>query len=265
MPFPPLICRWPNGDISLVAAESRTEADYVLDEIQNPDGAELLPLNHPIAIHFSLKTASPGDSITDALELDHPAFNEALEESIGTRAYPVLSEVLAKPRCTQKMIDAALDQEKQPIGEKKPELSEHPGAAHVQSTLEMPRSVAEALAETAENDEEDDEALSDDSELDEEGDDEFGDDSELDKLYEQLEAESNPYFRMRTACKLIFVASAQDRITHIGQTFSSPEGIRPAIITSFVTCPFAVATDLRALLDRTIQQFLRDHGIAAAE
>ena len=178
MSFPPLICRWPNGDISLVAAESRTEADYVLDEIQNPDGAELLPLNHPIAIHFSLKRTSPGDSITDALELDHPAFNEALEESIGTRAYPVLSEVLAKSRCTQGMIDAALDQEKQPIGEKKLELSEHPGAAHVQSTVEMPKSVAEALAEMAENDEEDDE--------------EFGEDSDLEELHGQLEAEPNP-------------------------------------------------------------------------
>ena len=265
MSFPSLICRWPNGDISLVAAESRTEADYVLDEIQNPDGAELLPLNHPIAIHFSLKRASPGDSITDALELDHPAFNEALEESIGTRAYPVLSEVLAKSRCTQKMIDAALDQEKQPIGEKKPELSEHPGAAHVQSTVEMPKSVAEALAEMAENDEEDDEALREDSEPDEQDDEEFGEDSELEELHEQLEAEPNPYFQMRTACKLIFAASAQDRMTHIGQTFGSPKGTKPAIITSFVTCSYAVATDLRALLDCTIQQFLRDHGIAAAE
>lgn len=262
MAFPPLICRWPNGDISLVAAESRTEADYVLDEIQNPDRADLLPLNHPIAIHFSLKRASPGDSITDALELDHPAFNEALEESISRRAYPVLSQVLAKSRCTQKMIDAALEQEKQPIGEKKPELSGDPGAAHVQSTMEMPKSMAEALAEMAERDERDDENLSEDFDLDEEGDEELGDDSELDELYEQLEAEPNPYFQMRTACKQIFVASAQDRITQIGQTFGNPGGTLPAIVTSFVTCPDALATDLRALLDRTIKQFFRDRGIS---
>jgi hypothetical protein len=253
MSFPPLICRWPNGDISLVAAESRTEADYVLDEIQNPDGAELLPLNHPIAIHFSLKRASPGDSITDALELDHPAFNEALEESVATRAYPVLSEVLAKSRCTQKMIDAALDQEKQPIGERKPELSEHPGAAHVQSTVEMPKSVAEALAEMTEDEEE----------LDEEDDEEFGEDSELDELYERLETKPNPYSQLRAACKLIFVASAQDRITQIGLTFGNPGGTLPAIVTSFATCPDSVAKDLRALLDRTFQEFFRDRGIAA--
>lgn len=248
MSFPPLICRWPNGDISLVAAGSRTEADDVLDEVENPDCAELLPLSHPIAIHFSLKRPSPGDMITDALELEDFAFNEALVESIGKRAYPVLSEVLAKSRCTQKMIDAALDQEKEPIGKKKPELSQNPGAALVQSMGEMPKSVAEALAETAEDEEEDDGA---------------DEDSNLDELYETLQAEPNPYFHMRTACKLISVASAQQRITHLGQTFGHPDGSLPAIVTSFVTCPDPLAADLRALLDRTIEKFLRDNGIAA--
>jgi hypothetical protein len=248
MSFPPLICRWPNGDISLVAAGSRTEADDVLDEVENPDSAALLPLSHPIAIHFSLKRPSPGDMITDALELEDFAFNEALVESIGTRAYPVLSEVLAKSRCTQKMIDAALDQEKEPIGKKKPELSQNPGAALVQSMGEMPKSVAEALAETAEVEEEDDGA---------------DEDSDLDELYEKLQAEPNPYFHMRTACKLISVASAQQRITHLGQTFGHPDGSLPAIVTSFVTCPDPLAADLRALLDRTVEKFLRDHGIAA--
>ena len=248
MSFPPLICRWPNGDISLVAAGSRTEADDVLDEVENPDCAELLPLSHPIAIHFSLKRPSPGDMITDALELEDFAFNEALVESIGKRAYPVLSEVLAKSRCTQKMIDAALDQEKEPIGKKKPELSQNPGAALVQSMGEMPKSVAEALAETAGDEEEDDGA---------------DEDSDLDELYETLQAEPNPYFHMRTACKLISVASAQQRITHLGQTFGHPDGSLPAIVTSFVTCPDPLAADLRTLLDRTIEKFLRENGIAA--
>ena len=98
---------------------------------------------------------------------------------------------------------------------------------------------------------------------DDRDDEELGEDSELDQLYEQLEAEPNPYFQMRTACKLIFVASAQDRITQIGLTFGNPGGTLPAIVTSFATCPDSVAKDLRALLDHTIQEFLRDRGIAA--
>jgi hypothetical protein len=248
MSFPPLICRWPNGDISLVAANSRTEADYILDEVENPNFAELLPLSHPIAIHFSLiKKVSPGDSIRDALELDDSAFNDALLESISERAYPVLSEVLANPKCTQKMIDAAIDQEREPIADKQPELSAHPGAALVQSMVDIPKSVAEALAEMAEDDQEEDVAPDEDSDLDE--------------LYEKLQEEPNPYFQMRTASKLILVASAQHRITHLGQTFTSPVGELPAIVTSFATCPDPVAEDLRALLDRTIQQFFRDNGL----
>ena len=246
MPFPPLICRWPNGDISLVAADSRTEADVLLDDVENPDCAQLLPLSHPIAIHFSLKKVSPGGSIADALGLDDPGFNDDLLESISERAYPVLSDVLANPKSTQKMIDAAIEQERAPIGEKKPEVSAHPGAALVQTMLELPKSVAEALAEMTEEAEED--------ETPEE-------DADLDELYEKLQAEPNPYFQMRTACKLMSVASAQRHITHLGQTIANPDDTLPSIVTSFVTCPDPLAPVLRAILDRTIQGFLRDHGL----
>lgn len=248
MPFPPLICRWPNGDISLVAANSRTEADYLLDEIDNPDRAQLLPLSHPIAIHFSLERISPGDSIGDAVCLDDPSFNEELLQSVCERAYPVLSQVIANPECTQEMIDAAIEQERAPIGDENPEVSAHSDAARVQTMMELPKSLAEALTEMTEDTEEGDEAPDEDEDLDE--------------LYEKLEAEPNPYFQMRTACKLISVASAQNRVTHLGQTFASPSGELPAIITSFATCPASRAADLSALLERTIEKFFEDNELA---
>jgi len=113
--------------------------------------------------------------------------------------------------------------------------------------VDIPKSVAEALAEMAEDDEEEDVGPDEDSDLDE--------------LYERLQTEPNPYFQMRTACKLILVASAQHRITHLGQTFGNPGGELPAIVTSFVTCPDPVVADLRVLLDRTIQEFFRDNGL----
>jgi hypothetical protein len=109
--------------------------------------------------------------------------------------------------------------------------------------VDIPKSVAEALAEMAEEDEEEDVAQDEDADLDE--------------LYERLQAEPNPYFQMRTACKLILVASAQHHIAHFGQTFGNPGGELPAIVASFVTCPDPVAAGLRALLDRSIQQFFR--------
>ena len=246
MSFQPLICRWPNGDISLVAAQSRTEADDLLDDVGNPDGAEILRLSHPIAIHFSLKKVSPEGSIADALELDDPGFNDDLMLSISERAYPVLGEVLANPKSTQKMIDAAIEQERAPIGKKKPEVSDHPGAAVLQTQMELPKSVAEFLAEMTEDAEED--------QTPEE-------DMDLDELQEELQAEPNPYFQMRTACKLMSAAAAQHRITHLGQTFADSDGALPAIVASFVTCPDPLAPLLRGILDRTIQAFLSDHGL----
>ena len=248
MPFPPLICRWPNGDISLVAANSRTEADYLLDEVSNPDRAQLLPLSHPLAIHFSLERISPGDALVDGVSLDDPGFNEELLQSICERAYPVLSQVLANPECTQEMIDAAIEQERAPIGEENPEVSAHPDAARVQTMRELPKSLAEALTEMTEDTEEGDEAPEEDE--------------DLDQLYEELEAEPNPYFQMRTACKLISVAAAQNRITLLGQTFASPNRELPAIVTCFATCPVSCAADLSALLERTIQNFFKDNGLA---
>lgn len=68
-----------------------------------------------------------------------------------------------------------------PIGERRPEVSAHPGAALLQSSVEMPRSVAEALAESTEGDEEGDEGPSEDSDLDE--------------LYENLQADLTRTFK----------------------------------------------------------------------
>jgi hypothetical protein len=246
MTFPPMICRWPNGDISLVAAQNRTEADDLLDDVGNPDGAQLLPLSHPIAIHFSLKKASPEGSIANALELDDPGFNDDLMVSISERAYPILGEVLDNPESTQEMIDAAIEQERAPIGEKKPEVSDHPGAALVQTTMELPKSVAEFLAEAT-----------DDAEMDETPEKDF----DLDEIDEELPVEPDPYLQMHAACKLIAAASVQRHITHLGQTFANPDGTLPAIVASFVTCPDPLAPLLRAVLDRTIQDFFRDHGL----
>ena len=52
------ICRWPNGNVSVAAGDSEFEVNDVLDEVDNPDVAELMQLDHAIAVHFNL--GSPG-------------------------------------------------------------------------------------------------------------------------------------------------------------------------------------------------------------
>ena len=47
--------RWPNGDISLVSGRNRLAIDEVLDEVGNPDGAEMIRIKHGAAVHLHSK------------------------------------------------------------------------------------------------------------------------------------------------------------------------------------------------------------------
>jgi hypothetical protein len=151
------LCRWPNGDCSVVVANDRTHADSLLDEVDNPDRAELFELKKSFAIHFRLQTPTPEDGIEAALTLDDQAFSEGLGDELG-RVYPILNEVLTREDATQEMVEEAVEQEKNPIYDKKPALSSDPRAAAVQTELEMPRSVAERLAHMSDEDKEDEES-----------------------------------------------------------------------------------------------------------
>ena len=124
--MPIYLCRWSNGDVSLAAGESEVEVADVLDEVDNPDAAELMELDHAIAVHFKLGTR-PGEEGT--LPLGFEGMSEELESSICERAYPVYNEVRTKPDPTVKELTEALKHEKNPIYRK-----------------QMPRVVLEHLA-----------------------------------------------------------------------------------------------------------------------
>ena len=144
--MPVYLCRWSNGDVSLAAGESEVEVADVLDEVDNPDGAELMQLDHAIAVHFKLGTR-PGEEGT--LPLRFEDMSEQLESSISERAYPVYNEVRAKTDPTIKELTEALKHEKNPIYRKAPEPSSNPSVASLQDELQMPRVVLEHLAERA--------------------------------------------------------------------------------------------------------------------
>lgn len=141
--MPVYLCRWPHGDVSLAAGESEVEVADVLDEVGNPDAAELMQLDHPIAIHFKLGTR-PGEEGT--LPLHFEDLSEQLESSIYERAYPVFNEICTKPDPTVKELTEALKHEKNPIYRKVPEPSSNPSVAGLQDQLQMPRVVLEHLA-----------------------------------------------------------------------------------------------------------------------
>ena len=141
--MPVYLCRWPNGDVSLAAGESELEVADVLDEVDNPDAAELIELDHAIAVHFKLGTR-PGQEGT--LPLHFEDMSELLQSSIYERAYPVYNKVRMKPDATAKELTEALKHEKNPIYRKVPEPSSNPSVARLQDELQMPRVVLEHLA-----------------------------------------------------------------------------------------------------------------------
>jgi hypothetical protein len=141
--MPVYLCRWPNGDISLAAGKSGVEVADVLDEVDNPDAAKLIELDHAIAVHFKLGTR-PGEE--GMLPLLFEDMSEELESSIYERAYPVYNEVRAKPDPTVKELTEALKHEKNPIYRKAPEPSSNPSVAGLQDEMQMPRVVLEHLA-----------------------------------------------------------------------------------------------------------------------
>jgi len=78
------LCRWPNGDFSVVKASSKDEAIELLDEIGNAEGSPVTPINDNFMVHFVL---------TDDGDFELQGWGEETGELIMKRAYPVLDEV----------------------------------------------------------------------------------------------------------------------------------------------------------------------------
>jgi len=83
--MPIFMCRWPNGDFSVVNAATKNDAIYLLDEVGNGEGCPVKILKTDFMVHFTL--ADDGEI---ALEL----FGELLDEEIMEFGYPLLSKAL---------------------------------------------------------------------------------------------------------------------------------------------------------------------------
>ena len=78
------LCRWPNGDVSIISARTKREAIVHLDEFANADRAMIVRMND-FLIDLNLN---------DQGELELSRFGDATHEELMERAYPVLWETL---------------------------------------------------------------------------------------------------------------------------------------------------------------------------
>jgi hypothetical protein len=80
------LCRWPNGDCSIVLAADQTDAIERLDEVANAEGCPITELED-LQVHFTL---------TDEGTLALDGVGEAMEDEIFEFCYPELERALAE-------------------------------------------------------------------------------------------------------------------------------------------------------------------------
>jgi|ERR1017187_3318176 hypothetical protein len=158
------LCRWPNGDVSLVGGRNLEEIDEVLDEVGNPDRAEMIPIEaHAFALHFALKRKADATAgwISDALEF-HTAPNQSVSGTLSEsfeQAYPLLAEAFSGHEPPDRefnadeiaaireqyanRIDAALEAELTRVRATEVELSDDIDAAYIQYRMDLPKRLAE--------------------------------------------------------------------------------------------------------------------------
>ena len=82
--MPLFLCRWPNGDCSVVLARTRDDAIVALDQVGNAEGCPIAQMR-TFQMHFAL---------TDGGELALEQFGEGTKEDMLAFAYPLLEHAL---------------------------------------------------------------------------------------------------------------------------------------------------------------------------
>ncbi len=88
--MPLYLCRWPNGDVSVVMARNKTDAIIQLDEFDNAEYAEISRLNE-FLVDFALN---------DEGRLELAGIGEGTENTIMAVAFPDLEATLMSDELT---------------------------------------------------------------------------------------------------------------------------------------------------------------------
>jgi len=134
--MPVFLCRWPNGDCSLVSARTRTEAIERLDEVANAEGCPITQLSH-LQIHFTL---------TDEGRLALEGMGEDTEDEIFEFCYPELKQALVEGEG----VPSAITRERE-----RAEVSDAPAPApatelgrRAKEQLDMPTTLVDRIVST---------------------------------------------------------------------------------------------------------------------
>ena len=108
--MPVFCCRWPNGDISFVAARNRREAVIALDELGNAEASYIFTVAE-FMLHLRLE---------DNGKLSFQGFGEVAHFEIMTEAYPLLESLLELSRPSSSQVRQAVREERRRLKNFKP-------------------------------------------------------------------------------------------------------------------------------------------------
>jgi hypothetical protein len=154
------ICRWQNGNVSVVSAASRENAICLLDEVGNAEACELFPVKN-FMVHFRLRDKVDNIEAAAPLELGE-GFGQETLDILYDRVYPVYAKALdgavetwrtdqpVQPERVEEELrnlnDALSVERTRQWGAKKAEISNDPEAAHLQKVGQaIPKTRAERL------------------------------------------------------------------------------------------------------------------------
>jgi len=142
--MPIFLCRWPNGDFSIVGAQDQDDAIIQLDEWANAEQAQLWPME-TCMIDFRLNDSGE-------IELNEPGFGEEAYSEIMDRCYPKLRGVLeSDTEAADEIIRAAVEHERNRVaGRKGPEADTLTGR-DLQQITGAPSALVNRLVENVAN------------------------------------------------------------------------------------------------------------------
>ena len=147
--MPVYMCRWENGEVSVVSAKSKKDACLLLDELAEVEPDDLHPVSD-FMLSFKLTDNGALDEVSEMGEDTQELFNQTVYPVLFQARMKVDSASEATPQVKSRIIREAVREENGRLeGKMKRRQSRDPAARILQERMNMSAAVAERFAKIA--------------------------------------------------------------------------------------------------------------------
>src|SRR3989442_13068222 len=126
--MPVFCCRWPNGDISFVAARNKKEVIVALDEVGNAETSDIFTVDE-FMLHLRLD---------DNGKLNFQSFGEVAHFEIMTEAYPLLEALVEFAKPSASLVRKAVQEERKRLKDREVEEPQTQLGREIKRRLDAP-------------------------------------------------------------------------------------------------------------------------------